>query len=31
MIRLMSRTRHLAVDPALGHIYASNEGNGFVE
>src|SRR5712691_9271857 len=29
-IQLMSRARHLAVDPALGHVYAPNEGHGFV-
>src|SRR5260370_34573595 len=29
-IRLMSRARHLAVDSALGRVYAPNEANGFV-
>src|SRR5713226_5096389 len=29
-VRLMSRARHLAVDSALGRVYAPNEGHGFV-
>lgn len=30
IIDLTTRARHLAVDPALGHLYAPNEGSGLV-